>query len=377
MKTDVKIKALFTDEPSNTGRQPELDLMRTILILDLVLCHCYLTCCTEERLTHGFAYFVDTIWGGPLAAPGFMVVMGMGMLYTGHFSSRDFARRGIKLGLLGILLNICRCTVPYLIGYAITGDYGKYMTDIVFETFENDILMFAGLSFLLMALLRHLKLSPWVIFAIGIIMSCIATAFNGTDLHSDAANIIVGHFFGTEDPDGLVRSYFTLFNWFAIPAFGYLYGHYYIRLTDKKTFHLLTGIPSALLGAAYLTVGIISRAGVFGDGELCYYHAGIYDIAGIIVCTTACISLTYWISLILPESFMRVSEKASRNITVIYFIQWVIIRVMGDVVLYILTGSSELSDLQIVLCVPVIIAVTVALAGCYNKMKTKVIHSNA
>jgi hypothetical protein len=89
-----------------------------------------------------------------------MVVMGMGMLYTGHFSSRDFARRGIKLGLLGILLNICRCTVPYLIGYAITGDYGKYMTDIVFETFENDILMFAGLSFLLMALLRHLKLSP-------------------------------------------------------------------------------------------------------------------------------------------------------------------------------------------------------------------------
>jgi hypothetical protein len=40
MKTDVKIKALFTDEPSNTGRQPELDLMRTILILDLALCRC-------------------------------------------------------------------------------------------------------------------------------------------------------------------------------------------------------------------------------------------------------------------------------------------------------------------------------------------------
>ncbi len=56
--------------------------------------------------------------------------------------------------------------------------------------------------------------------------------------------------------------------------------------------------------------------------------------------------------------------------------QWVIIRMWGDVVLYILTGSSELSDLQILLCVPFVIAVAVVLAACYNKIKMRVIHSN-
>ena len=115
---------------------------------------------TEERLAHGFAYFVDTIWGGPLGAPGFMVAMGMGMCYTRFYTSRRFARRGLRLCLAGLILNICRCTLPYLIGYSITGDYDKYMSDIVFVTFENDILMFAGLSFILMALLKHLKMSP-------------------------------------------------------------------------------------------------------------------------------------------------------------------------------------------------------------------------
>jgi hypothetical protein len=83
--------------------------------------------------------------------------------------------------------------------------------------------------------------------------------------------------------------------------------------------------------------------------------------------------MIYWISLIVPKPLLRLTERASRSLPVVYFIQWVIIRVMGDVVLYVLTGSSELSDLQIVACVPFVLALTAALTGCYNKIKPRVI----
>ncbi|MBR6391185.1 MAG: hypothetical protein IKS16_07585, partial [Lachnospiraceae bacterium] len=88
MKTDGRIKALFADEPCNTGRQTEIDIVKTILIFDLVFCHCFLTCCSDERLSTGLPYFMDTIWGGPLGAPGFMMAMGVGMIYTVHSTPR-------------------------------------------------------------------------------------------------------------------------------------------------------------------------------------------------------------------------------------------------------------------------------------------------
>ena len=376
MKIEGLIKKLFADEPCNTGRQTEIDIVKTILIFDLVFCHCFLTCCSDERLLTGLPYFMDTIWGGPLGAPGFMMAMGVGMIYTGHSTPRQFAQRGIKLAALGLLLNICRCTIPYLIGYALTGNYDKYMSDIVFETFENDILMFAGLSFLLMAVFKQLKLRPLIIFVIGLIMSGAATVLNGTDLHSLTANIIAGHFIGTEDAAGQVRSYFTLLNWFVVPAFGNLYGYWYIRLKDKNTFHLITGIPALLLTNLYLVSGVINRRGIFGDGELCYYHIGLYDIFGVIICTVAFYAVAYWLSLIVPEGISNLAENAGKHLTSVYFIQWIIIRVTTDIVLYNLKGDLELADAQIILLALFILILTVAVSACFQKLRRKVINSH-
>ena len=376
MKTDELIKKLFADEPCNTDRQTEIDIVKLILIFDLVFCHCFLTCCSDERLSTGLPYFMDTIWGGPLGADGFMMAMGVCMVYTRHGTPHRFAQRGIKLAVLGLLLNICRCTIPYLIGYALTGDYDKYMSTIVFETFENDILMFAGLSFLLMALLIQLKLRPFAILVLSLIMSGIATMLNGIDLHSVPANIIAGHFIGTEDAPGQVHSYFTLLNWFAIPAFGNLYGYFYIRLKDKNTFHLITGIPALLLANLYLISGVISRRGIFGDGELCYYHIGFFDIIGVMICTVAFYAVAFWLSLIVPESIRSLAVNAGKHLTSVYFIQWIIIRVTVDIVLYNLRGSTELADWQIILLALFILMLTVAVSACFQKLRRKVIQSN-
>ena len=65
-----------------------------------------------------------------------------------------------------------------------------------------------------------------------------------------------------------------------------------------------------------------------------------------------------------------------RHLTVFYFIQWVLIGFIADVVLYILTGSSELRDPQIIVMAVAILLLTVALSVGYNKIKMKVVNSH-
>ncbi len=339
------------------------------MLFELVLCHCFIACTSDERLLHGLPFVMDSVIGGPMGAPGFMVVMGLGMIYTRHNTPRDFVKRGLSLGITAYLLNLCRFTIPFLIGYAITGDYDYYMSDIVYLTLENDILMFAALAFLLMALLVYLKLPPWAILVTGFAMSGLATLLNGIDLGNDAANIFVGYFFGTEDAAGRVCSYFTLFNWFVVTAFGYCYGYYYSRLKDKTRFHLIFAVPSFLLSIVYLYIGVTQRTGVFGEGQLCYYHITTYDILGSLFAATARMGIFYALSFVVPGFIKCFAKEAGANVTSVYCIQWVLVMVISSLVLRIATGTTELQDLETVLLAEGITAVSFIGAHYYKKFK--------
>ena len=118
---------IFADKEINCGRQRELDLARSVIIFCLALIHCTIECTSDEGLTSGIPYLFDTIIGGPFSAPMYMFVMGIGMLYTRKNSPMQHLYRGAKILVAGYALNICRFLIPYLIGYAITGEYDKYI----------------------------------------------------------------------------------------------------------------------------------------------------------------------------------------------------------------------------------------------------------
>ena len=357
---------IFSKEICNTGRQIEIDVLRTWLLIDLILCHCFIYCSSDERLLTGIPYAYDSVIGGPLCAPCFMLCMGIGMVYTKHNTARDFAKRGLMLAPVAFLLNICRFTIPGLIGYAITGEKETYLPTVFYETFENDILMFASLSFLTMALFKHFNLKPWIIVIIGLVMSGITTLIGGIDLGSPAANIIVGHFIGTEDAAEMVCSYFTLFNWFAITAIGYLYGTYYQRVKDKKLFHLVIGVPALILAITYFAIRMPARVGVFGEGQICYYHASTVDMLGSAISAIARLAICYFISLILPDALKEFMKKTSSNVTASYCIQWVLVIVISTLFLYIIRGTSELSDFMIIILGICICVVSIVGARCYK-----------
>ena len=211
-------ESLYGDSAINCGRQKELDLAKCGAILCLALIHCVIECTPEEQLVSGIPYLFDTVIGGPLSATVFMFAMGVGVAHKNSQSTRDGALRGLRIMLISYMLNICRFLIPYLIGYGITGDTGKYIDPLLYKVLCNDILLFAGMALVLISLFRKLK--DWQMAAIAFAASAAGTMLNGVDVNNALGNILLGYLIGTEDAAGMVMSYFPLLNWLVFPVSG-------------------------------------------------------------------------------------------------------------------------------------------------------------
>ena len=176
----------FSKEPVNTGRQFELDWFRFILIYRFAVIHVFVDATPPENLdVLGIPYYFDSVVGGVIGATRFMILMGIGLSYSRHATAGELFRRGVRIGITGAVLNVFRYLVPSLIGYGISGDAGKYLDELPYLFFGNDILQFAALAMMFMALLLKLKLNPPKIFAVSLAMSVAGTALRNVDLHNN------------------------------------------------------------------------------------------------------------------------------------------------------------------------------------------------
>ena len=167
----MKLKnKIFSPELVNTSRQWEMDLARAVIIFCLALIHVTIECTSDVGLCNGIPYLFDTIIGGPFSAPMYMFVMGVGMAYTRKNTPMEHFIRGFKILVVGYILNICRFLIPYSIGYWVTGDYAYYIEPLLYKVLGNDILVFAGLAMMLMALFVKLKLSKRMMVLIATVM---------------------------------------------------------------------------------------------------------------------------------------------------------------------------------------------------------------
>ena len=98
---------MFSNELVNSGRQVELDLAKCLAIFFMIFLHCLM-------VTSGFANDISLflqrgigqLVGGPFAAPVFMFAMGVGFAYSRHQDTIYLIKRGIKLMLLGLVVNV-------------------------------------------------------------------------------------------------------------------------------------------------------------------------------------------------------------------------------------------------------------------------------
>jgi len=335
-------KRLYADSVVNGGRQAELDMAKFVAICCLALVHCTVECTPESGLVSGIPYLFDTIIGGPLSAPLFMFTMGIGMVYTKNNSTKAYAGRGLKLIVIGYLLNICRFLIPFLIGYALTGNYDKYILPLPYLVAENDVLLFAGLAMIVLSLFVRLRLSDAAILCIALGMSIAGTCLNGTDAGTPAGNILLGYLIGTEDHAGMVRSYFPLMNWMIVPASGYIFGKRLRRVKSKKLFYGLLSPVCILITIAYFWFGISNELGMFGEGQNCYYHITTPDIAASLCAACGLLGIYHVIIRYVPSKMMHIVQAVSRNINAVYCIHWVLVSMIINVFIYAVRGTQEL-----------------------------------
>ena len=363
---------LYGDSAINCGRQKEFDLAKCGAILCLALIHCVIECTPEEQLVSGIPYLFDTVLGGPLSATVFMFAMGVGAVYQDSQSTRDGVLRGLRIMLISYMLNICRFLIPYLIGYGITGDTGKYIDPLLYKVLCNDVLLFAGMALVLIALFRKLKLKDWQMAAIAFAASAAGTMLNGVDVNNALGNILLGYLIGTEDAAGMVMSYFPLLNWLVFPVSGYIFGKRLLRLKDKNLFY---GILSAIcvpVATIYYAVGIVYERGMFGEGQNCYYHLQFSDAVGAILSTLGVLGLCHFLIRHLPEWVSSLSQKISRNITSIYCIHWVLVVYITNLGLYIWRGTQVLPVWQTLLLGAAIEIAAIYIAAIWQQIRKRV-----
>lgn len=368
----MKLKdRIFSDNEINTSRQWELDLARAVIIFCLALIHVTIECTSDEGLCSGIPYLFDTVIGGPFSAPMYMFVMGIGMYYTKRHSPEEHFRRGVKLFLLAYVLNIFRFLIPYAAGYAITGDYAVYMEPLMYKVLGNDILTFAGLSMMVMAVFIKLRFSNILMLAIATVMCACGTLLNGVDAGNPLGNIFLGYLVSTEDAAGMVLSYYPILNWMMFPVSGYVFGHVLKRVKDKDLFYLTFSMPAIAAASVYFAVGIYKEAGMFGEGQNCYYHMIFSDVLASLCITVGMIGVYYFILKILPAWMFRIALHISENITKVYFIHWILVSFIVNLFMYIIRGTTLLTPWQVVALGTAISIFSIVIAHYAAKLKER------
>lgn len=324
----------------------ELDLARGSAIFFMVFVH------VLEMYGQSSVFFssfgrVIFFFGSPPAAPMFMILMGMGLVYSRNQSASLIIYRGAYLFLLGFLLNIVRYLIPFLLGTSLGFLHYQALWDvpILHLLTEIDILPFAGLALMFFGLLRRMKL-PFSAYPI------IALCF------SLLSNWAIGFQSGNTILDWILfpfvsnayNAYFPFVVWIVYPLLGFFLGSLLQRKRDSRgAFYKSCAIIGLLgFGLAYL----LSRS----DPEVFLAALGLapepwdYFTHGSLGHLTIISFLLVWLAgfyKIGPKLPQWIQDKLafwSQSITSFYFIHWAII---GFSMIFI--GMSTLSWPEVLL----------------------------
>ena len=351
-------------------RQPEVDMTKALVIFFLATIHCFVECSTDAQLWKGLPYFFDSILGGPWAAPMFIFSMGIGLAFTTRNKPFDLFKRGINIMMVGLLLNVCRFLIPSFVGYAVTHDSEFYFDRLPYLFFGNDLLQFASLAMLFMALLNYLKLTPWKIFFTALVINIVSMFFNGLYLDNMPLNVILAHFIGIDNGTELVISDFPLFIWFLMYASGLVFGTYLKSWTveQKVKFYKIVSLPCFIITNVFYIIEYKMSFGMMGGpGANVFYHLTTPEVFLCFGTEFAMLGVCFLISKKLPGKITKVIELISRAVTSVYFIQWVLVWWTADVIIYAVRGSKYLQSWQTLIIGLILSTASVVLGVYYQR----------
>lgn len=313
------LRNCFSADGINTGRQDELDIVKGLAIIFMIWCHVYRELGADTTTFGGM--MVDSILGGPFAAPMFMICMGVGICYSRKSTPNQFFKRGGLLILAGYGLNVARFVIPQIIVSLITGS--KVFTEELLSNFmQVDILQFAGVAFILIGLAKKLMFPRYTLLILAIIMSVAGVLLKDKGTGFLLADLILGLFWKTQS-----NAYFTLFHWFIFPVAGMFLGEWLLRCKDKKKMYQCL-IPICL-PIGFAAEGLALLVGIsLLDTFTGYFYMTLIDALFLICLFISWSGLLY----LFHEKFSNVSislmQRMSRDINGIFCIHWVLLGIL-------------------------------------------------
>ena len=309
----------------DSRRHSEFDYAKTLAIFFMVIIHV-----VEEMSHFDFDSLPSGFWenfiqfgAGPLAAPVFIFAMGIGIVYTRNNEPIQLFKRGIKLWIVALALNIARDVIPRLIVCLISGSAPEWEV-FRYQLFNIDILHFSALAFMLTALLKKLKVPVLALVPIGILMQILGNELSLVFAPTGVAEILLSYIFDT----GGDLACFPLLTWYVSLTVGILAGTIIKDNMDK-----LDRIYSiGFWGGAALLVGFIFGCHYYDIDirlfhalyEDLYYRQTFFNFLYNTLIIVIEISLFHLITKRWKRDFNFVSF-CGNNLTTIYVVQWMFV----------------------------------------------------
>lgn len=311
----------------NTGRQLAWDYARGFAVICMVICHGVM------HLGIGYPedpyYFIaDNILGGPVAAPLFMLCLGMGLCFSKRTSPLYMLKRGCKFLIGAYVLSLFRGGLLAILGGMHVGwevnEVGVDYADMALKAnLIVDILQFAGMMFLFFALALWLRLNNWVLLACGIAFQLTGHLFEGYEGSNGITTALWGLLIpsGEVDPEECL-SCFPFLIWAIYPIVGYLFGQLLRRVSDLEAFYRHIFVAASVLLALYAAV--TAAWGLFPFSPSYYWHT-LPEAFFFVALDLWVVALFHWLTPRLPRLVHSVLVNLSLDITRVYCVSWCLI----------------------------------------------------
>ncbi len=263
----------------------------------------------QPSILHGLLGKISLFAGGPPVAPMFLAIMGYYVAHQHHGFGYEILR-GIKLIILGVLLNAARNAFLLFEIFS-----GKNNTDIWHLVFGTDILILAGISLIAIAVVIKI-LRGHVLAYLGLIVVFLLLQYIIPPVEKFHPHSIVIPFFYGKYP----QAQFPFIPWFAYVLAGYtfyLFKKFFVadQFKHSKTVKIVLGSLSGLLLLLSLPFGY----SVSVNHTLFYHHGILFFLF--------CVNYLFWWLLSARAIIERVDNKITgflefmgKNVTAFYVI---------------------------------------------------------
>jgi uncharacterized membrane protein len=313
---------------TQNNRLLSIDLARGLAVFFMIAVHTLEVFASKEVKNSVFGQIIE-FFGGPPAAPVFMTLMGFSFLYSSKSELKPRLFRGLKIFLSGYILNIIRGVLPFTLS--------TYLKMEITETFPLekingytiltivDILQFAGIALIIMALIQEFKINKYVVLFSAFLISMLSPFLWGLKLNIPVIDQILELFWG-DLPIGFSfienKIAFPIFPWLSFPLLGMFLGDTMKSTKDQNRTFKHFGMGGILVILIGLAISYNNAEYHFND----YYHSR----QGAML--TMCGFVVFWIYLTkiaidkLPmNKLFELLFKWSKGVTNIYFAQWIVI----------------------------------------------------